>query len=54
MAIQYLSFKNARKRSTSIFGKNDVSQNAIEQVIEYCYREKFIDHEDYAESLKIR
>ena len=42
MAIQYLSFKNARKRSTSIFGKNDVSQNAIEQVIEYCYRENLL------------
>ena len=53
MAIQYLSFKKrTEKEVRQYLEKNDVSQNAIEQVIEYCYREKFIDHEDYAESLK--
>ena len=32
--------------------ENDIQSNAIQDVIDYCYKEKFIDHEDYAESLK--
>lgn len=32
--------------------QNEISDIAIQQVIDYCYRESYINHEDYAESLK--
>ena len=53
-AIQYLSYKRELKRSYTIFTKEEISEQAISEVIEYCYREKLIDHQDYAESLKIQ
>ena len=52
LAIQYLSYKKRTERSYTVFRKNDIQSNAIQDVIDYCYKEKFIDHEDYAESLK--
>ena len=44
--------RNVLKESYTVFRKNDIQSNAIQDVIDYCYKEKFIDHEDYAESLK--
>lgn len=34
--------------------KNDINEMAVQKVIEYCYKEQYINHEDYAESLKIQ
>ena len=47
LAIQYLSYKKRTERSYTVFRKNDIQSNAIQDVIDYCYKEKFIDHEDY-------
>ena len=53
LAIQYLSYKKRTEREViQYLEKNDIQSNAIQDVIDYCYKEKFIDHEDYAESLK--
>ena len=32
--------------------KNDINEMTVQKVIEYCYKEQYINHEDYAESLK--
>lgn len=53
LAIQYLSYKKRTEREViQYLEKNDIQSNAIQDVIDYCYKEKFIDHEDYAENLK--
>ena len=52
MAIQYLSYKNELKKKLDYLKKNDINEMAVEKVIEYCYKEQYINHEDYAESLK--
>ncbi|EWJ55025.1 TPA: recombination regulator RecX [Staphylococcus aureus] len=52
-AIQYLSYKKrTEKEVIQYLQKEEISEQAISEVIEYCYREKLIDHQDYAESLK--
>lgn len=52
-AIQYLSYKKRTdKEVIQYLQKEEISEQAISEVIEYCYREKLIDHQDYAESLK--
>ncbi|MDM7466116.1 recombination regulator RecX [Staphylococcus warneri] len=52
-AIQFLSYrKRTEKEVRQHLLKNEVSEGAIQQVIDYCYQEKLIDHDDYAESLK--
>ncbi|GJF62885.1 TPA: recombination regulator RecX [Staphylococcus argenteus] len=51
--IQYLSFKKrTEKEVVQYLQKEEISEQAISEIIEYCYREKLIDHRDYAESLK--
>ncbi|MFU0769157.1 recombination regulator RecX [Staphylococcus pasteuri] len=53
IAIQYLSFRKRTEREVrQHLIKNDISEEALQQVIDYCYQEKLIDHYDYAESLK--
>ena len=52
--IQYLSFKKNGKEVVQYLQKEEISEQAISEIIEYCYREKLIDHRDYAESLKIQ
>ncbi|MDU0423016.1 recombination regulator RecX [Staphylococcus haemolyticus] len=53
MAIQYLSYKKrTEKEVRQHLQQNEISDIAIQQVIDYCYRESYINHEDYAESLK--
>ncbi len=53
MAIQYLSYKKrTEKEVRQHLQKNEISASAIQQVIDYCYKEAYINHEDYAESLK--
>ncbi|PTE68773.1 recombination regulator RecX [Staphylococcus devriesei] len=53
MAIQYLSYKKrTEKEVRQHLAKNEISETAIQQVIDYCYKEMYINHDDYAESLK--
>ena len=53
MAIQYLSYKKRTEKEVSDYlKKNDINEMAVQKVIEYCYKEQYINHEDYAESLK--
>lgn len=53
MAIQYLSYKKrTEKEVRQYLEKYEMNLNVIQQVIDFCYKEKLIDHEDYAESLK--
>ncbi|MBO1199799.1 recombination regulator RecX [Staphylococcus simiae] len=52
-AIQYLSYKKrTAKEVRQYLAKAEISEQAIDDVINYCYQEKLIDHVDYAESLK--
>lgn len=52
-AIQYLSYKKRTEREiVQYLEKRDISETAIQDIVAYCYREKLIDHQDYAESLK--
>ncbi|HCZ7719532.1 TPA: recombination regulator RecX, partial [Staphylococcus aureus] len=44
--------KRTDKEVIQYLQKEEISEQAISEVIEYCYREKLIDHQDYAESLK--
>ncbi|MDU7695598.1 MAG: RecX family transcriptional regulator, partial [Staphylococcus sp.] len=53
MAIQYLSYKKRTEKEVSDYlKKNDINEMTVQKVIEYCYKEQYINHEDYAESLK--
>lgn len=53
LAIQYLSFKKrTEKEVREHLLKYEINENAINEVIHYCYKECLIDHQDYAESLK--
>ena len=53
IALHYLSFKKrTEKEVRQQLVKSDINETAIDQIIDYCYKEKFINHEDYAESLK--
>ncbi|UDI77949.1 recombination regulator RecX [Staphylococcus taiwanensis] len=53
IAIQYLSYKKrTEKEVRQHLEKSEINETAIQQVIDYCYKEKYINHEDYAESLK--
>lgn len=53
LAIQYLSYrKRTEQEVVQHLQKHEISESAIAEVIDYCYREGYIDHEDYAESLK--
>ncbi|AYU55594.1 recombination regulator RecX [Staphylococcus debuckii] len=53
LAIQYLSYrKRTEKEVVQHLQKHEISETAIAEVIEYCNREGYIDHADYAESLK--
>lgn len=53
IAIQYLSYKKrTEKEVRQHLEKSEISDVAIQQVIDYCYKEKYINHNDYAESLK--
>ena len=44
--------KRTEKEVRQHLQQNEISDIAIQQVIDYCYRESYINHEDYAESLK--
>ena len=53
MAIQYLSYKKrTEKEVVDYLKKNEINEIAVQKVIENCYKEQYINHEDYAESLK--
>lgn len=52
-AINYLSYRKRTAHEVELYlQKQDISETAIDQVIEYCQKEGYIDHQDYAESLK--
>ena len=51
MAINTYHIKRTEKVRQHL-QQNEISDIAIQQVIDYCYRESYINHEDYAESLK--
>lgn len=50
MAIQYLSYKKNWKEVRQHLQQNEISDIAIQQVIDYCYRESYINHEDYVKA----
>ena len=53
LAIQYISYrKRTEKEVSQYLIKQEIAESVVAQVIAYCYDERLIDHEDYAESLK--
>lgn len=52
-AIQYLSFKKRTEREIRDYlSDGEVLDGTIDRVIQYCYDNRYINHDDYAESLK--
>lgn len=52
-AIQYLSYrKRTEKELTTHLIKQEFPENIVQSVIDTCYEKQYINHEDYAESLK--
>ncbi|MBF7030794.1 recombination regulator RecX [Staphylococcus kloosii] len=51
--IQYISYrKRTEQEIVTYLQDNEFAEAVIADVINYCYKEKLIDHVDYAESLK--
>lgn len=51
-AVVYLSYKKrTEKEIRDYLKKNDIAEEVIQQVIHYCYDNRYIDHDDYAKSL---
>ncbi|MCU5746233.1 recombination regulator RecX [Staphylococcus sp. SQ8-PEA] len=52
-AITYISYRKRSEREVvKHLEKHDINESVIAKVIDFCYEQKLIDHEDYAESLK--
>ena len=52
-AINYISYRKRSEREVvKHLSDQEISEPVIAQVIAFCYEQKLIDHEDYAESLK--
>ena len=52
-AVQYLSYrKRTEQEVITHLQKHEINEVAIAEVIAYCHQEGYIDHQDYAESLK--
>lgn len=53
IAIQYLSYRKRTEHEVAQhLSKKDISEPVIANVLEYCHKQKLIDHKDYANSLK--